>query len=84
MMRNHGVIAVGPSLKAALARAILVEEAARIFIAAKILGKIEPIPDDEIKLFKAVIGEWKTIQRIKNISEWIKELKSIGAENQED
>ncbi|MEM1906191.1 MAG: class II aldolase/adducin family protein [Nitrososphaerota archaeon] len=84
IMRNHGVIAVGPSLKAALARAILVEEAARIFIAAKILGKIEPIPDDEIKLFKAVIGEWKTIQRIQNISEWIKELKSIGAENQED
>jgi len=84
IMRNHGVIAVGPSLKAALARAILVEEAARIFIAAKILGKIEPIPDDEIKLFKAVIGEWKTIQRIQNINEWIKELMPIGAENQED
>jgi L-ribulose-5-phosphate 4-epimerase len=80
IMRNHGVIAIGPNLKTALARAILVEEAAKIFVAARIFGKIKPIPDGEIKLFKAVIDGWKNIQVIENINQWIEELKKIGAE----
>lgn len=84
IMKNHGVIAVGPNLRTALMRAILVEEAAKIFIAAKILGKIEPIPDNEIKRFKIVNSRWEIMPRIQNMNEWLKELRLIGAENQED
>lgn len=82
IMRNHGVIAVGPNLRIALARAILVEEAAKIFIAARILGRVEPISDNEIKCFKTVISKWRVISRIQNINEWIEELKSIGVDDQ--
>ena len=49
LMRNHGVFAIGPDAKAAVKAAVMVESAAKTVFIAEQLGKVIPIPEQEVK-----------------------------------
>ena len=46
MLSNHGTICCGKTLDDALRNAILVEKLAKIYITAKMIGEVTPIPAD--------------------------------------
>jgi ribulose-5-phosphate 4-epimerase/fuculose-1-phosphate aldolase len=46
MLSNHGTICCGKTLDDALRNAILVEKLAKIYITAKMIGEVIPIPAD--------------------------------------
>ena len=52
LVKNHGVVAVGGSLEEAFHTALLVEEEARTYYLAKLLGKTNLLPPDEVKLLR--------------------------------
>jgi ribulose-5-phosphate 4-epimerase/fuculose-1-phosphate aldolase len=74
IMENHGVVAVGPDLKTAFVRALIVEEAARQFIFASLLGKVRALSSEEVEEVGKIISKWLEIQEIKNFREWMKEI----------
>lgn len=75
VMENHGVIAVGSDLKTAFTRALMVEEAARLFIFASLLGKVRALSSEEIEEVKNVVGAWVRLREIKNIKrDWIERI----------
>jgi len=49
LLRNHGVLAVGPSLKRAYFGANFVENTARLFILGSIIGTPVPLPEDVVQ-----------------------------------
>ena len=49
ILRNHGVIAVGPTLKDALYAAVYLEDASRSYCAASAMGKPRLLTPDQIK-----------------------------------
>lgn len=53
ILKNHGVVAVGPNLKEAAIRVQTLEEAARITLAARLFGKLTPIAPKEVKYIKS-------------------------------
>jgi len=48
LMKNHGVFAIGPTPRAAIKAAVMVEDAARTVHLALLLGKPDLIPDEEV------------------------------------
>ncbi|GFN37175.1 class II aldolase/adducin family protein [Tepidimicrobium xylanilyticum] len=49
LMKNHGVVTIGRTLKDAFFNAMVVENAAKIYFIAKCLGKYTTISDEEAK-----------------------------------
>jgi L-ribulose-5-phosphate 4-epimerase len=49
LLRNHGIITTGPTLKHAFYAAVIVEDGARVYIMAKIIGTPNPLPEDQVK-----------------------------------
>lgn len=49
LLRNHGIITTGPTLKHALYAAVIVEDGARVYTLAKIIGTPNPLPADQVK-----------------------------------
>ena len=48
ILRNHGVVAVGPTLKDALYAAVYLEDACRAFLAARTLGEPRVLTDAQV------------------------------------
>jgi L-ribulose-5-phosphate 4-epimerase len=48
LMRNHGVFTVGPTAGAAVKAAVMCEDAARTVHLARVLGKPQPLPADQV------------------------------------
>ncbi|MGB9023740.1 MAG: class II aldolase/adducin family protein [Candidatus Bathyarchaeia archaeon] len=62
LLRNHGILVIGANLREALNNAIVVEDAARIALVAKLIGTSEKLSDGEIKNlvdFRARYGQRK-------------------------
>lgn len=62
LLRNHGILVIGANLREALNNAIVVEDAARIALVAKLVGTSEKLSDGEIKNlvdFRARYGQRK-------------------------
>jgi len=54
LMRNHGVVAVGSSVREAFYRAELLEESAKIILYSKLLGKVRVLSDKEVRAIKGL------------------------------
>lgn len=52
LLRNHGVLAVGPNLKRAFYAATIVENSARLFIMGSIIGTPQPLGEDLVKAIR--------------------------------
>lgn len=50
LMRNHGLLAVGKDLERAFRVAQLVERAAQVYVFARLLGKVNPLPDSVLEM----------------------------------
>ncbi len=48
LIKSHGVFAIGPSASAAVKAAVMAEDVAKTVHLAMLLGKPEPIPDEEV------------------------------------
>jgi L-ribulose-5-phosphate 4-epimerase len=62
LLRNHGILVIGANLREALNNVIVVEDAARIALVAKLVGTSEKLSDGEIKNlvdFRARYGQRK-------------------------
>ncbi|MCC0682625.1 class II aldolase/adducin family protein [Clostridioides sp. ES-S-0005-03] len=63
LLANHGVIAVGPSVKHALTAAVMLEDAAKVYYLAKSIGTPVLLPDEEVQrarnVFLNVYGQDK-------------------------
>jgi len=49
LLENHGVMTVGPTIKAALTAAVMLEDVAKIYYFARGIGKPQILPESEIK-----------------------------------
>ena len=47
LMRSHGVFTIGPAVRDAVKAAIMCEDVARTVHAARLLGPLEPLPQDQ-------------------------------------
>jgi L-fuculose-phosphate aldolase len=60
LLRNHGVVGVGRDLDEALAVVGMVERTAQIYLLARLIGDVQPIPDHvaqiEVKFFRIQHG----------------------------
>jgi L-fuculose-phosphate aldolase len=60
LLRNHGALGAGASLREALAVCELVEQAAQVFVLARLLGAANPLPPDVVEteqnLFRMLHG----------------------------
>jgi L-fuculose-phosphate aldolase len=60
LLRNHGVVGVGRDLDEALTVVDMVERTAQIYLLARLLGEVQPIPDNvsqiEVKFFRMQHG----------------------------
>ncbi len=54
LIANHGAVAIGSSLDEALDVCLLVERAAQIYIMARSLGRVVPIPSEFVKAERAI------------------------------
>ena len=61
ILANHGVLSVGRDMREALTICELAEEMAKIYVSALSLGKVNPLPDEVVRLekafFAAIYGE---------------------------
>ena len=48
LMRSHGVFTIGPTVRDAVKAAIMCEDVARTVHAARLLGHLEPLPQDQV------------------------------------
>jgi len=53
LLRNHGVVTLGPTLRDAFFNAVVVEDAAKILYLSRTMGTPTVIPDDEAKRLHA-------------------------------
>lgn len=73
IMQNHGLIAVGPNLEKAFARAVLVEVIAATYIFARFIGKPRALTKKEIVELGETIRAWTSISVIDNLYEdWVR------------
>ena len=54
LIRNHGAVGVGTSLREALDICVLVERVAQIFVMSSLLGKVESVPPDVVEAERAI------------------------------
>jgi L-fuculose-phosphate aldolase len=56
LLRNHGVVGVGRDLEEALTVVDMVERTSQIYLLARLMGEVQPIPDNvsqiEVKFFR--------------------------------
>jgi len=52
LIRNHGIVAVGETLDDAFCVALLIEEEAKMYIFAKILGRIDILEKNEVRAIR--------------------------------
>ena len=61
LMRSHGVFTIGPAVRDAVKAAIMCEDVARTVHAARLLGPLEPLPQDQVdalhKRYKGQYGQ---------------------------
>ena len=61
LMRSHGVFTIGPAVRDAVKAAIMCEDVARTVHAARLLGPLEPLPQDQVdalhKRYKEQYGQ---------------------------
>ena len=48
LMRSHGVFTIGPAVRDAVKAAIMCEDVARTVHAARLLGPLDPLPQDQV------------------------------------
>ncbi len=48
LLRGHGLVTVGADVEEATVRAVQLERALRLQLAAQSLGPVSPLPDDEL------------------------------------
>ncbi|KYO65253.1 L-ribulose-5-phosphate 4-epimerase [Thermovenabulum gondwanense] len=48
LLANHGVVAVGPDVRHALVAAVMLEDAAKVYFAARCIGKPIELPESEV------------------------------------
>jgi Ribulose-5-phosphate 4-epimerase and related epimerases and aldolases len=48
ILKNHGVMCFGEDLKEALYSAVYLEEGAKTYVLASLMGKVEELPEEEI------------------------------------
>jgi len=48
LMRSHGVFTIGPAVRDAVKAAIMCEDVARTVHAARLLGPLQPLPQDQV------------------------------------
>ena len=53
LLQNHGVVAIGEDLPSAVTTAVYIEDAAKICYLADTAGTSNPIPEEQIALFRA-------------------------------
>lgn len=56
LLENHGALAVGANLDQALTNAIYLEDAAKIYHYAKIVGKVQLVSDEHIQAMRTKLG----------------------------
>ena len=49
LVKNHGVFAIGPDVKAAFKAAVMVEDVAKTYHLALLLGEPENLPPEEVE-----------------------------------
>ena len=54
LLQNHGILAVGTDIRWATLAALTIERAVRVQVLAASLGKLTPIPDDELDVLSPV------------------------------
>ena len=52
LIKNHGVVAVGDTLDEAFSVALLIEEQAKMYIFARILGRVDILEEDEVRAIR--------------------------------
>lgn len=52
LLGNHGVVAIGSTIDEALVAAMVIEDGARIYQMAAVMGEPRLIPDDEIRILR--------------------------------
>ena len=61
LMRSHGAFTIGPAVRDAVKAAIMCEDVARTVHAARLLGPLEPLPQDQVdalhKRYKEQYGQ---------------------------
>ena len=61
LMRSHGVFTIGPTVRDAVKAAIMCEDVARTVHTARLLGTLEPLPQDQVdalhKRYKEQYGQ---------------------------
>jgi len=55
LLQNHGVLAIGSSLKKAFSAAVAVEDTAEIYYRALALGKYTVVPEEDVKFLSKLI-----------------------------
>lgn len=58
LLRNHGVVTVGPTLRAALEKASLVEWLAEVYAKARVLGTPAVVDDEELARVAHLLGHY--------------------------
>ncbi|WP_010917706.1 class II aldolase/adducin family protein [Thermoplasma volcanium] len=62
IMKNHGAVAVGKDIDRAMAAAYVLEKSAKIYVMAKLLGKVSAVPDDDVDkligISEAYLKQW--------------------------
>ncbi len=63
IMANHGAVAVGSDMERAYTAAQVLEKSCKIFVFSKIIGKLNVIPEDDVKrlyeISEAYLSQWK-------------------------
>ena len=56
LLPNHGVVAIGRTMRDAFTNCELVEKTAKIYLLASALGRVNPLPAEAVKVEKAFFG----------------------------
>jgi L-fuculose-phosphate aldolase len=63
IMKNHGAVSVGKDMERAMVAAQVLEKSAKIFIMAKLSGKVNILPDNDVKKLMDMsdnyLSQWK-------------------------
>jgi L-fuculose-phosphate aldolase len=63
IMKNHGAVAVGSNMDRAVTAAQVLEKSAHIFILAKFAGKVNVLPEEDVKKLRGMsegyLNQWK-------------------------
>ena len=63
IMKNHGAVAVGSDMDRAVTAAQVLEKSAHIFILAKLTGKVNVLPGEDVERLRGMsegyLNQWK-------------------------